>query len=207
MHNQTLTIPQHADPVARGLLLALLAALLWVAIAAPSTPTATAAIVVLPTQPLVAPPLAPRLGQLAAQPTALPTPMPPALPTPMPTPLPTEPPPTPETRVSASEAAQPTTPPPAEGPALVASGPMVPPGEQHVHQEPGGTYITVGASALRYYVNANGSVTEVRLPGVDTAANGADLSVTTPPEPTALPAPQPSSPNGYRPRAGYRPKP
>ena len=203
MHNQTLTIPQHADPVARGLLLALLAALLWVALAAPSTP-ASAAIVVLPTQPLVAPPLAPRLGQLAAQPTALPSPMPTAILTA----LPTEPPlPAPETALSASEAAQPTTPPPAEPPALVAVGSMVPPGEQHVHQEPGGTYITVGTSALRYYVDVNGSVTEVRLPGADTSAEGADLSVTTPPEPTATPAPQPSSPNGYRPRAGYRPKP
>ena len=198
MHNQTLTIPQHADPVARGLLLALLAALLWVAIAAPSVPPASAAIVVLPTQALIAPPLAPRLGQLAALPTAFPTPMPTALPT-------TEsPPPAPETGVSASEAAHPTTPPPAEGPALVAHGPMVPPGAQHVHQEPGGTYITVGASALRYYVDASGSVTEVRLPGADTSAGGADLSVTTPPEPTAPPAPQPSSPGGYRPRAGYR---
>lgn len=206
MPDQTLTIPQHADPLARGLLLALLAALLWVAIAAPSAPAASAAIVVLPTQPLIAPPLAPRLGQLAALPTALPTP----IPNPMPTALPTEPPPppsAPETGVSASEAAQPTTPPPAEPPALVANGPIVPPGEQHVHQEPGGTYITVGASALRYYVDASGAVTEVRLPGADTSASGSDLSATTPLEPTALPAPQPSSPNGYRPRAGYRSRP
>lgn len=204
MHNETLTIPQHADPIARGLLLALLAALLWVALATPAVPAASAAIVVLPTQPLIVPPLAPRLGQLAAQPTALPTPMPTALPTALPT---EPPPPMPETGVSASEAAQPTTPPPAEGPALVAHGPMVPAGEQHVHQEPGGTYITVGASALRYYVDANGSVTEVRLPGADTSAGGADLSVTPPPEPTAPPAPQPSSPGGYRPRAGYRLRP
>lgn len=200
MPDQTLTIPQHADPIARGLLLALLAALLWVAIAAPSVPAASAAIVVLPTQPLIAPALAPRLGQLATLPTALPNPMPTALPT-------EPPPPAPETGVSASEAAQPTTPPPAEPPALVAIGPIVPPGEQHVHQEPGGTYITVGASALRYYVDTSGAVTEVRLPGADTSASGADLSATTPPEPTAPPTPQPSSPNGYRPRAGYRPRP
>ena len=103
------------------------------------------------------------------------------------------------------EAAQPET---ANTQPLAASGPQVPEGPQHLHQQPDTTYITVGDSPLRYYVDANGQVTEVRLPGADTAANGADIAAISraTAAPSAVPVAAPSNGRGYLPRAGYHPK-
>lgn len=201
---ETLTLPQHADPLARALLLMLLAALpvLAVALPAPST-QASAPIVVFATPALVPLSLSAHLEAPTTQPTEPPT----AQPATAPTLAPAEPtiPPTEAPPVAAI--APPATPAPgdAQGQPLVAVGQQVPPGPQQVHQGPDATYITVGDSPVRYYVDAAGQVTEVRLPDVDTAPNGADLSAPHPEAPTAVPVPVPASPRGYLPRAGYRP--
>ena len=227
MHDQTLTIPQHADPIARGLLFVLVAAVLGLAVALPAPATqASAPIVIFATPALRTLPMTARLDTAPS-----------SLPTAPPTDVPTEP---PATQEGVAPAVAPTLQPPVppatavpEPPALeqanttaggaapedapvdtannsplVASGPQVPQGPQQVHQQPDSTYITVGDSPLRYYVDPDGHVAEVRLPGVDTAANGADIAAIS--RATAAPsaAPAPASPTkgrGYLPRAGYRP--
>jgi hypothetical protein len=207
MHDIPLTIPQHADPIARGLLLCLLAALIGLAVSPPTstaTVTASAPIVIgatpsfgylshgarlaTPTPPLRELPTAPP-AQDAAKEAAAPTaPVPPS--------------PTPEASASVARAA------PSDSASPVALGPQLPEGPQQLHQEPDATYITVGDSPFRYYLDADGQVSELRLPGADTAASGADIAAlaraTT--LPTAAPPPVPTAPRGYLPRTGYRPK-
>jgi hypothetical protein len=220
MPDQPLTIPQHADPIARGLLFVLLAAVLGLAVAMPAPPSAASTPLVIFATPALA-------AWQDAPSTALPTP---TLAT-LPTEAPTEPPaaqmeapavaptleaPAPETAVSAPPApeqastlAAGASPEAAPIEPLVALGPQVPSGPQQVHQQPDSTYITVGDSPVRYYVDEGGQVTEVRLPGVDTAANGADIAALTraTAAPTAAPVTPPPNPHGYLPRAGYRPQP
>jgi hypothetical protein len=227
MHNQSLTIPQHADPIARGLLFVLVAAVLGLAVAMPAPPTeASTPIVIFATPALATRPLA--TLPLAARANASTVSVPTAPPTSVPTAAPTEP---PAAREAGAPAAAPTFAPPtppvppepeqpnpwaASAPVeaapvepLVAIGPPIPEGPQQVHQQPDSTYVTVGDSPLRYDVDENGQVTDVRLPGVDTAANGADLAALarTTAAPTAVPAvTPPSNPRGYLPTSGYRPK-
>jgi hypothetical protein len=228
MPDHTLTIPQHADPIARGLLFVLVAAVLGMAVAMPAPATqASAPIVVFAT-----PALAARLDPSAA---SAPTPTLALVPTEAPTEAPAAPPvaqgeapalelPAPETAVSDTPALEQAEPLAGGAPAqdapvdaasnhpLLAIGPQIPEGAQAIHQQPDSTYITVGDSPVRYYVDASGQVTEVRLPGVDTAANGADIAAlarataTPSAEPSAEPVAVPTSPHGYLPRAGYRPK-
>lgn len=108
--------------------------------------------------------------------------------------------------------AQPETPPvieqaPApqpEVPPIVAK--KVPPGPQALHQEPGGTYVTVGESQIRYYIDEQGNVTNTILPGIDSTVEGEFIPLPTE-APQAIPVqPVPSqSSHGYTPRSGYRP--
>ena len=225
MPDHTLTIPQHADPIARGLLFVLVAAVLGLAVAMPAPATeASTPIVIFATPALANRPLAARQEvSTALLPTAPPTSAPTEAPTEPPIAqenapaiAPTFAPPTPAAPLApaapAPEEANPwaggAPPPAAPVEPLVAIGPQVPAGPQHLHQQPDSTYITVGDSPVRYYVDASGQVLDVRLPGVDTAANGADIAALAQATAasTAVPAPAPTSPRGYVPRAGYRPK-
>src|SRR5690349_20382838 len=150
MHDQTLTIPQHADPIARGLLFGLLAAVLGLAVGLPAPPSEASTPILVIATPALAP-LSARLDST------------PSLPTIPPTNEPTDPPPeSPAAQVDAPATAptlQPPAPPAPEPPApaqaygtaggtapeaapaeasnnepLIASGPQVPQGPQQIHQ-------------------------------------------------------------------------
>jgi hypothetical protein len=225
MPDQSLTIPQHADPIARGLLFVLLAAVLGLALAMPAPPSeASTPVVIFATPALATPALAAwQDASRAAMPTPTLAPLPTEAPTEapaasanVPTVAPTLEAPAPETAVSEQASTLAAGASPEAAPvettseqSLIALGPQVPEGPQQVHQQPDSTYITVGDSPLRYYVDPDGQVTEVRLPGVDTAANGADIAAIV--RATVVPTAEnvvtpPSNPRGYLPRVGYRPK-
>jgi hypothetical protein len=229
MPDQTLSIPQHADPIARGLLFVLVATVLGLAVALPappsqaSTPIVIFATPALASRPLAVQPLAARLeSQATAQPTQAPTEAPTELPAaemnapaaaptlaPPPPAAPPAPPVSEQADAFAGGAPAEAAPvEPATDQPLIAIGPQVPEGPQQLHQQPDSTYVTVGDSPVRYYVDENGQVADIRLPGIDTAANGADIAALTraTAAPTAAPVPAPTSPRGYVPRSGYRPR-
>ena len=58
----------------------------------------------------------------------------------------------------------------------------LPPGDLHLHQNPDGSYYTVGDGQTRYYLDGRGTIVEVRLPGSEPAPGAAAEPAGAPPE-------------------------
>src|SRR5215212_8974369 len=117
MYDQSLSIPQHADPIARGLLFVLLTAVLGLAVALPAPATeASAPIVIFATPALRTLPMSARLD---TAPSSLP-------PTSVPTAPPTEPP-------AAQENEAPAVAPTLQLPAVPTAAPEPPPAPEQAN--------------------------------------------------------------------------
>jgi hypothetical protein len=93
-------------------------------------------------------------------------------------------------------------------PVVYSADPKIPAGTQEIHQNPDASYVTVNGGQVRYYIDGEGHVTDVRLPGVDTAPDtGRSLAVVQAEQEAQQPADQPPSPpasssRGYCGRCG-----